>query len=55
MTNVLLEKGDAVNRIHDLEVSQHGLEIVKRDTHGLPLIPQPSDYSDDPLVSGFMD
>jgi len=34
----------------DLEKSDELAGIVKVDPHGLPLVPQPSDFKDDPLV-----
>ena len=33
----------------DSRKEQSGTEL-KLDKHGLPLVPQPSDYKDDPLV-----
>lgn len=32
------------------EVGEESLADVKLDKHGLPLVPQPSDHKDDPLV-----
>jgi len=34
----------------DLEKSDELVGIAKVDPHGLPLVPQPSDFKDDPLV-----
>jgi hypothetical protein len=38
---------------NDLEDSGSGSEAqnLKLDRHGLPLVPQPTDHKDDPLVS----
>lgn len=40
------EKGNATEKS-----SQHSAESLKLDKHGLPLVPQPSRFNDDPLVS----
>jgi len=49
-----LEERDVVdtdfNNNGALESSGHGASI-KLDKHGLPLVPQPTDHIDDPLVN----
>lgn len=38
--------------VSDVEKSDEASDVpLKRDTHGLPLVPPPSDFTDDPLVS----
>jgi len=41
----------AVDSISDPEESEEAGLPSKRDPHGLPLVPQPSHFKDDPLVS----
>lgn len=41
--------------ISDLEKSDElSGGTLKLDPHGLPLVPQPSDFKDDPLVSDYL-
>jgi hypothetical protein len=43
--------GDSIS---DLEKSDEATATLKVDPHGLPLVPQPSDFKDDPLVSDYL-
>lgn len=46
-----MEKKPNVDSVSDLEKSDDATGALKVDPHGLPLVPQPSDFKDDPLVS----
>lgn len=38
--------------VSDVEKSDEASDApLRRDAHGLPLVPRPSDFTDDPLVS----
>jgi len=46
-----MEKNDS-HVVEDIEEpSKHAEHDLKLDKHGLPLLPQPTDNKDDPLVS----
>lgn len=47
---------DSSNHVEDIEatrVDKQRQQTVKLDPHGLPLLPQPSNFKDDPLVSSY--
>jgi hypothetical protein len=54
---VYLEEGkesaqDTADNVAEVEVHREATGDLKLDKHGLPLVPQPSDRKDDPLVRG---
>ena len=42
---------DPEQRLSDKESESNSAAELKRDSNGLPLVPQPSRFKDDPLVS----
>ncbi len=45
------KRPDSDSHIEDGGEHKRALEGLKLDPHGLPLVPQPSRFKDDPLVS----